>query len=311
MEDTSYRHPHFSLTAPAPGNYRHIQVKPVTLALGGLVSGVDLSTVQPPEVYDEIADALWRYHVLFFRDQKLPAEAHVALGRHFGEPERHEIFEANPDHPEISILRNDETRPPEINLWHTDVTFRERPTRCSILYCLEAPPAGGDTLWLNQQLAFEMLSEPIRDLLLDLEAEHDVMHAYAGSTLLERAGGEAKIAELRRTNPPVTHPVVIAHPTTGKRGLFVSEGFTRRIKGLRRGESEALLGMLFEQLKTPEFQVRFSWAPGSIAMWDNFATQHYALADYYPQRRVMQRITVAGEKPAAARDRPKRASAAA
>ena len=292
---------HLTLPLPEARDYRHIRVKPAGPAIGAAVSGVDLSRPREPEVYAEIADALWRHHVLFFREQDLPPEAHRALAGSFGPSEVHEIFDADASHPEISILENDADRPPEINVWHTDVTYRPNPSLCSILYCEVAPEAGGDTMWLNQQVAFDTMSAPIRELLLGLEAEHDVLQAYSGSGLLERAGGEAKVKQLRAENPPTVHPVVIAHPITGRPGLRVNSTFTRRILGLRGGESRTVLDMIYRHQRTPEYQVRFTWEAGSIVIWDNFATQHYALADYYPQRRRMRRITVGGRSPAAAR----------
>jgi taurine dioxygenase len=136
-------------------------------------------------------------------------------------------------------------------------------------------------------------------MLMELEAEHDVLHAFAQTGFLQRAGGQEKAAELRRTNPPRNHPVVIAHPVTGRPGIFVSRAFTSRIVGVSARESEAILSMLFDLIETPEYQVRFTWEPHSIAIWDNFATQHYAVADYWPERRVMQRITAGTAKPAA------------
>ncbi len=170
--------------------YEHISVERVGLALGAQISGVDLSEPKAPQVYAEIADALWRHHVVFFRDQDLTPESHMALAKHFGETEAHEIFRADPAYPEISILENDAAHPPEINVWHTDVTFREKPSLCSIIYCEIAPVAGGDTMWLNQQLAYEALSEPIKDLVLGLQAEHDILQTYSGTNMLEAAGGQ-------------------------------------------------------------------------------------------------------------------------
>ena len=277
-------------------DYQHIKVEPVTLALGGLVSGVSLSRVCSDEVYAEIADALWQYHVLFFHGQALTAESHLSLAKHFGDPEVHEIFQADKDYPEISILLNDKKRPPEVNSWHTDTTFREKPSLCTILYCEVMPEAGGDTMWLNQNVAFEALSQPIREMLLGLEAEHDILNYYSGTEMLEGAGGEEKGLELRKSHPIVRHPVVVAHPITGIPCLLVNPTHTKRLVDMRKLESERLLQFLYEHTQTPEFTVRFRWKPGSIAIWDNFATQHYALADYYPMHRKMRRITVEGRK---------------
>lgn len=291
---------YFSFSAPEEKQYQHIMVKPASLALGAYVSDVDLSKPRKPEVYAEIADALWRHHVLFFRDQALTPEGHIAFARHFGDLEVHEVFMSDPNHPEISILENDAKNPPEVNLWHTDVTFRKEPSLCSILHGVEVPETGSDTLWINQRLAFDTLSDPWKEFLLGLEAEHDVMSAYAGTELLERAGGDKKAAELKRDHPPITHPVIVAHPITGKASLFVSPGYTTRIMGMSKVESDAVLNMLFAHQQKAEFQVRFKWEADSIAMWDNFSTMHYALADYYPMHRKMRRMTVAGKEPVAA-----------
>ena len=287
---------HYHLVLQDKPNYHHINVEPVTLALGALVSGVSISEVCSDEVYAEISDALWRYHVLFFHGQALTSESHRALAKSFGNPELHEIFEADKDYPEISILFNDRERPPEINTWHTDTTFREMPSLCTILYCEVMPEAGGDTMWLNQNLAFETLSQPIKNMLLELVAEHDILNYYSGTEMLEGAGGEEKELELRKSHPIVRHPVVIAHPISGKPCLFVNPTHTKRLVDMRKLESERLLQFLYEYNQAPEFTVRFSWQPGSVAIWDNFATQHYALADYYPMHRKMRRITVEGRK---------------
>ena len=287
---------HHNLVLQENPNYQHIRVKPVTLALGAIVSGVNISDVCSDEVYAEIGDALWRYHVLFFHGQALTAESHLSLARSFGSPELHEIFAADKDYPEISILLNDEDRPPEINTWHTDTTFREKPSLCTILYCQVMPEAGGDTMWLNQNLAFETLSQPIKNMLLELVAEHDILNYYSGTEMLEGAGGEEKGLELRKSHPIVRHPVVIAHPVSGKPCLLVNPTHTKRLVDMRKLESDRLLQFLYEHTQTPEFTVRFRWKPGSVAIWDNFATQHYALADYYPMHRKMRRITVEGRK---------------
>ena len=286
---------HFSLELPEKPNYQYIQVQPKTLALGAEISGIDLSDIRSNKVYLEIADALWRYHVVFFENQKLTGQAHLSLARSLGRPEVHEIFDADNDFPEISILENDKDKPPEINTWHTDTTFRDIPSLCSILYC-EIANDGGDTMWLNQNLAFEELSDPIKMLLFELEAEHDILNYYSGTTMLEGAGGEEKAKQLRKSHPIVRHPVIVSHPKSEIPCLMVNPTHTKRLVGLRKLESDRLLSLLYEHLQSPEFSVRYKWRPGSIAIWDNFATQHYALADYYPLTRKMRRITVEGEK---------------
>ena len=285
---------------PAPlRNFRHIEVKPAALALGAYVSGVDLTTAQSEDVYDDIATALWDHHVLFFRDQPMTPASQVAMARCFGEPEAHEIFAADDEYPELSLLENDASRPPEINTWHTDVTYRKAPTLCSVLCCLECPDLGGDTMFLNTQLAYETLAPSIKQLLNECVLEHDVLNIYRDTKYLERAGGENKEAELRAKHPPVIHPAVIGHPVTGKPGLLVNATHGTRFTNMSRLESRHLMSMLCEHQQLPEFQVRFEWSPDSVVMWDNFSTQHYAVADYYPQKRVMRRITVSGRQPLA------------
>ena len=279
--------------------YRHIRVRAVNPYIGAYIEDVDVSSPQAPEVYDEIKQALWRHHVIFFRNQPMSPEAHKALAAPFGEAVAHEIFPSLEGHKEISILENDREHPPEVNAWHTDVTFRERPVAASVLHGVVLPSSGGDTIWASQAAVFDALHPSVQQMLMGLEAEHDVLHAFEGTNFLVRAGGDAKAAELRQTTPPKIHPVIIAHPVTGRPGIFVNSSFTKRIVGISKRESDGLLSMLFDLIKTPEYQVRFTWEPNSIAIWDNFATQHYAVADYWPERRVMQRITVGNAKPTA------------
>ena len=300
---------HQNITACELKPYRHIEVKPAGLALGAYVCGLDLSMPPSKAVLEDIADALWCHHVLFFRDQDLSPQAHVALASHFGSAEVHEIFKRDPDHPEISLLINDENNPPEINVWHTDVTYRAQPTLCTILHCVEPPNVGGDTLFLNTQAAYETLSAPIRELLLGLEMEHDILKVYTGTKMLENAGGDEYAARLRKTMPPVTHPAVIAHPITGKAGLLVNPTHARHFLGMSTLESDKLMDLVCSHQQLAEFQVRFSWQKNSIAMWDNFSTQHYAVADYFPRRRHMRRVTVAGYRPQAFRPLPKASAA--
>lgn len=292
---------HQSVPLPDAYSYKHIEVTPVGLALGAMVSAPDLSEALPKAVYAEIADALWRHHVLFFRKQRLTPESHMTWAKYFGTTEVHEIFKADPRYPEISILENDENNAPEINVWHTDTTFRDKPSLCTILYCEEAPKLGGDTMWLNQSLAFETLSDPVKTMLLSLEAEHDILNVYTDTDLLTQAGGHERAAQLSKTHPPVVHPVVVEHPMSGKPCLLLNATHAKRIVGMSRLESAKLMELICAHQQLAEFQVRFSWEPDSIAVWDNFATQHYAVADYYPQRRLMRRITVAGQKPKAYR----------
>ncbi len=277
--------------------YENFTVTKVSPHIGGNVSGIDLTQSQGEDVYQEIRKALWDHQVLFFRDQPLTPESHHRLACGMGELETHEIFSHVDGYPELSVIENDKDRPPNINVWHTDVTFREKPSLASILHGVTVPQCGGDTLWLSQQAAYEGLTDRMKDIVSDLEAEHSGQKAYAGSKLLAKLGKE-RAASFNALTPTV-HPVVVKHPFTGKPGLFVNPTFTTRLIGFSGHESRQILEALYEHMHKPEYQVRFQWQNDSVAIWDNVATQHYAVADYFPEFRSMRRIVISGVKPVA------------
>jgi taurine dioxygenase len=250
-------------------------VRPLTGACGAEVRGVDLTALDA-SAWDALY-AVWLEHlVLFFPEQSLEPDAHVALGRRFGEPEIHPyIPKHDDDHPEIVVI---DTVGGGVDIWHTDVTFSPTPPKASILQMVQNPPRGGDTLFTNQYLAYERLSEPMRDLLDGLSAVH---HA----------------APFGHPEQQAIHPVVRTHPETGRRSLFVNRTFTSHIRELRRSESDALLQYLCSWSEQPGFQCRYRWDEGSIGIWDNRCTQHYAVGDYPNQRRVIERVTVIGDVP--------------
>jgi taurine dioxygenase len=265
--------------------YRHIDVERLTPTIGALVSGVDLNAIKNPVVYEEIRQALWDNKVIFFRKQPLTPQAHLALGRTFGEMEKHEFFPHVDGAPEIQVIANSGKKSPDTDRWHADVTFREKPTAVSILRAVEIPPEGGDTMWACMNSAFESLDEPMKQMLLQLDAEHDISYAF------RRMGYTGEARQLDAANPPYIHPAVINHPVTGKPCLFVNSIWTKRFTNLTDRYGENLLRLLNEWVTKPEFQVRFRWEPDSIAIWDNFATQHYAVFDYLGQTRTMHRVT--------------------
>jgi taurine dioxygenase len=250
-------------------------VRPLTGALGAEVLGVDLTRLD--EAQWHALYATWLEHlVLFFPGQSLDADAHVALGRRFGTPEIHPFIpKRDDDHPEIVVI---ETHGAGAEFWHTDVTFSPTPPMASILQMITNPPRGGDTLFTNQYLAYETLSEPLRELVEGLTAVHT-------ATLFGHPEQE------------VAHPVVRTHPDTGRRSLFVNRTFTSHVVELRRSESDALLEYLYTWSEQPAFQCRYRWAEGTIGIWDNRCTQHYAVPDY-DQRRRIERVTVIGDAPA-------------
>jgi len=273
------------------------QVKPLTPAIGALVEGVDLGQPLSDDLLGAIRQALLDHKVIFFEDQHITAVQHRDFAARFGDLHTHPLYPGVPEAPELFILDNHAGNPTDNDSWHTDVTFIETPPMASILYAKSLPALGGDTLWSNMQLAYEQLSTPMRDMLAGLDAVHDFARGFPTRGIVANAAGAAKHAEEVAKHPPVLHPVVRTHPETGADALFVNYGFTERIKGLRRKESDAILAMLFAHIQQPEFLVRWRWSENAIAFWDNRITQHYAVNDYLPHRRIMNRATVLGDRP--------------
>ena len=275
--------------------YKHISIQPRTVAIGADVNDVDLASLND-ETFLEIKHALHKHLVLFFHGQELGEEQHMALASRLGEMEVHEVFTPLDGHPEISVLEHDKDRPPISDSWHSDVTYRSDPSMASVLYARTIPPNGGDTLWRSAYAAYEALSKPLQSFLDGLHAEHDFLQAYAGY-LRQQPDGLEKIQQAQINTPPVIHPLIVVHPITKKKLLYVNPTFTSRIMELSPAESDAMLKMLFNHFNEPEFHVRFKWRENDLVIWDNRATQHYATGDYYPEYRRMHRITVGGDTP--------------
>jgi taurine dioxygenase len=280
--------------------YQHFEAKPITPAIGAELIGLDLGQPLSDEAFAELKTAIHKHLVVFFRNQSMGAEDHMGLASRLGEMERHEILQPHPEHPVISVLEHDADRPPISDVWHTDVSYRERPSMFSVLYARVVPELGGDTLWRSAYAAFETLPKALKNAIDDLEAEHDILKGYA-NFLLEKEGGRERYLRIQAESPPVVHPVVATHPVTGRELLYVNPTFTRRIIGMPESESAALLDLLYRHYERPEFHVRWRWAADDVAIWDNRATQHYATGDYYPNYRRMHRITIAGDRPARTR----------
>jgi len=274
-----------------------LAVQPVTAAIGAEISGVDLSQPLPDETIVEIRTALVTHHVLFFRGQDLTPEQQMAFGRRFGELDEHPFVHGRPDHPEVLEIV---TEPDDSwnfgGGWHTDVTFLECPDLGSILYAVELPPAGGDTLFASQHAAYEALSPTMQELLAGLVGIHTAGPQYGeggrSTTTKAMATRNADVA-----HASVEHPMVRTHPETGRKALYVNPAFQTGIKGMRREESNALLGFLFRHATKEPFTCRLRWEPGTVAFWDNRSVQHYALHDYKGHRRHMRRITIKGDRP--------------
>jgi len=255
-----------------------LEVVRLSSALGAEVRGISLGDVGPIEA-DAIQSLLTEHLVLFFPEQHIGIEEHVAFGRHFGTLEGHPNLR-NPfsDQPEIFELAA--SRGGVADEWHSDITFQPEPSILAILNMVKCPEVGGDTLWSNMYRAYDELSAPLQDLCEGLTALHD-------------ASPHGKPEEM------TTHPVVRVHPITRRKSLFVNEHFTRRIVELSREESDVLLGYLTRWASNPRFTVRYRWSKGTVAMWDNRCTQHFVLNDF-DEERIIQRVTVMGDRPEAA-----------
>jgi taurine dioxygenase len=288
-----------------------MQIRALTPTIGAVVEGVDLSQGVSADLAEALRQALLQHQVIFFEDQHMSPVQHRDFAARFGALHTHPLYPGVPEAPELFILDNHAGNPTDNDAWHTDVTFIETPPMGSILYAKSLPPSGGDTIWANMKAAYEALSPTFREFLSGLDAVHDFARGFPQQGIVANASGAEKHAKALAEHPPVLHPVVRTHPETGEDGLFVNFGFTERIKGLRRKESDAILGMLFEHVTKPEFQVRWRWSDNAVAFWDNRVTQHYAVNDYLPARRVMNRATILGERPYHRSRMPAEARAAA
>ena len=276
-----------------------MQITPVSNAVGANVTDVDVRDLDD-DAAARLAAAWAEYGVLFFRDQHLTPDEHVAFARRFGDIDINRFFTPVDGHPEIAEVRKEPDQLANIGGgWHTDHSYDQAPARGSILYARELPPIGGDTLFAGMGAAYDALSQPMKDFVGSLRAVHSNAHVFGAQALYSRAV-EGRIGNPENVREDVTHPVVVAHPDTGRPLLYVNPGFTIAIEGLSILESRAILDFLFEHGRRPEFQIRFQWEPGSLAMWDNRSTWHFALNDYHGHRRYLHRITVAGDELAAA-----------
>ncbi|MBD8594254.1 taurine dioxygenase [Pseudomonas sp. CFBP 8758] len=274
-----------------------LHITPLNPTIGAVIEGVDPSRELTPAQQREIDAALLAHQVLFWRDQPLTPFQQARLAQQFGDLHVHPIYPSVPGQPDVLVLDTAVTDVRDNAIWHTDVTFLAEPAMGAILTAQQVPPFGGDTCWASGIAAFEALSRPMQALLDGLTATHD----FAKSFPLERFGNDAQALarweQTRRQHPPLSHPVVRTHPVSGRKALFVNDGFTTHINELSTAESQALLDLLFAHSTRPEFCVRWQWRQGDVAFWDNRVTQHYAIDDYRPQRRVMHRATIMGDRP--------------
>lgn len=252
-----------------------LDLRPVSGALGAEIRGVDLEHITDAE-FDAVHAALIEHQVVFFPDQQLSPDGHVALGRRFGEIEIHPFIpKLDDEHQEIVVLDGDQGA--RADVWHTDVTWSDHPPIASVLHMVVCPTRGGDTMFTSQHLVYEAISAPLREMLDGLTAVHTA-------------------AVFGHPEQQAEHPVVRVHPVSGQRSLYVNRQFTSHIPQLRRTESDALLAHLYAFSEQPQFQCRYRWAPGGVGIWDNRSTQHYAVNDY-DEPRLIQRVTVLGDDP--------------
>ena len=271
-----------------------LKIEKITGAIGAEISGIALSRDLTSDVCDEIYDALINHQVIFFRDQDLSPEAHLQLAKSFGEPEPpHPVYPHIEGYENIVLLKSGGGDVPDTNDWHKDMTFKANPPFTSILHAVNVPTVGGDTLWSSTSAAYDNLPDAWKTHLEGLEAMHDI--GTFRNDFYKKGGIEAVNNALKDTGSAV-HKIIDTHPVSGLKYLNVNQSFTRNIVGMIQGESDRILHYLYQHMAKPEFQVRFRWRNNSIAIWDNRITHHYAICDYLPNIRHMQRITVLDDK---------------
>lgn len=269
-----------------------MEIKPLTGAMGAEILGADIGR---DDQFDAIRSAFETYSVVVLRDQKINPDKHLAFARRFGSINVNRFFKPVEGYPEIAtVLKEKDQREAVGEGWHTDHSYDQIPALGSILHALEMPPYGGDTLFVSMAAAYEALSLTMRDFLDSLWAVHSSRHVFGVETLDSEAAKSGRLQNAEAATQDALHPVVITHPLSGRRGLFVNPVFTTRIKGLSAQESSALLAMIYDHCMQPEFQCRVRWRVGDVTMWDNRATWHKAINDYHGFRRLMHRVTVEG-----------------
>jgi len=269
--------------------FSRFEARRMSPAIGAELIGADLREIDDGLI-EEVRAALLTYKVVFFRDQTISRDEHITFARQFGDLEIHPATPKDQPDPEVLRIAHGPNSKGQENNWHSDVTWRAEPSLGSILRAIELPEVGGDTLFANMNLAYEDLDEELKETLCGKIAVHDIARVFS-----KRLNKDA--SALHDKFPPQEHPVIRTHPETGERILYVNIAFTSHIKDMDREESDRLLMKLYQTASRPEYQCRFRWEPGSLAFWDNRACQHYAASDYFPSIRIMERVTVKGDRP--------------
>jgi taurine dioxygenase len=286
-------------------NYKTIEVRPLSPALGAEISGVDISRGIKDKQFDELRQAYIDYGVIFLRDQDITPEQHIAFAERWGRINVNRFFQAVETHPVIAEVRKEADQKANIgSSWHTDHSYDQAPAMGSILYAREVPSVGGDTLFASMYAAYDALSDGLKQMLLTMKAEHSSRHVFGEVAYVERDLDDlgSRLGNTDAATQDSLHPVIIKHPLSGRSALYVNGDFTVKFAGWSKDESQPLLDYLYAHASRNEFTCRFNWSKGSIAIWDNRATHHCALNDYHGERRLMHRITIEGVElqPAAA-----------
>ena len=267
----------------------------LTPNIGAEIEGIDLSQPLDRDTAHWLKGQLVKHKVIFFRDQKVDTQQHLNFARQFGVLETHPV---NPKEgfPEVLILHHHaDNAPSDTAIWHSDVTWRSEPSLGSILVARKVPAIGGDTLFANMELAYEGLDDQAKGLIKGRKAVH--RFEPLRTHLMESGASESQMSKFGTKYPDVLHPIVRTHPVTQNKSIYVNSLFTVGIEGMPEEESQPLLEKLYASANKPEYQCRFCWQEGSIAFWDNRAAQHYACADYFPDERLMERVTIEGDRP--------------
>ncbi|QDW41292.1 TauD/TfdA family dioxygenase [Bradyrhizobium sp. KBS0727] len=271
-----------------------IEARPTSGAVGAEILGIDLSRDLEDSDVEELRAAFNEYGVIFFREQNLSPEQHIAFAERFGQININRFFKAAPGYPQIAEVRKEPEQKSNIGGgWHTDHSYDQVPALGSILLAREVPPFGGDTLFASMSHAYDALSDGLKRTLEQLRAVHSSRHVFGAASEYVKNAGD-RLGNTAAAAQDASHPVVMRHPETGRKTLYVNPGFTLHFEGWTAAESKPLLDFLYAHAARPEFQTRFRWREGSIAFWDNRATWHFAINDYHGERRLMHRITLEG-----------------
>jgi len=267
-----------------------LEVERFSPNIGAIVKGVDMCQPASAPVAEELRRLLVEHKVLFLRDQHIDRAQFVAFGHSLGTPQRFPFVPATKDQPEVIRVHFHDQRPPRLNAWHADDSWRPAPALATMLIAKKLPSCGGDTLFANMEKAYDGLNNGLRNIV----DAHNGIHCirYFSHIMRKRQLPESSITETEKRFPPTMHPLAKPHPVSGNKALFANKAFTTGIEGMSESESQLVLEELFRQAWIPEYQCRFQWEVGSVAIWDNYSSQHYPVADYFPEERLMERMSI-------------------